>query len=59
MRTTITVSVVALAILALLVVTKGTTEATKGPIQGTMSIYDLHAGYPNMKDLPVQEAPLP
>ncbi len=59
MRTTITASVVALAILALLVVTKGTTEATKSPIQGTMSIYDLDAGYPNMKDLPVQEAPLP
>jgi hypothetical protein len=58
MRTTITVSV-ALAILALLVVTKGTTETTKSPIQSEMSIYDLHVGYNNMKDLPVQEAPLP
>ncbi len=58
MRWTVTVSI-AVAVLALLVITKGTTEATKNPIQGTMSIYDLHVGYPNMKDLPVQEAPLP
>ena len=33
------------------------TEVTNG-IQG-MSIYGLHAGYPNMKDLPVQETPQP
>ncbi len=58
MRTTITVSV-AVAILALLVVTRGTNETTKSPIQDAMSIYDLHVGYPNMKDLPAQEAPLP
>ncbi len=58
MRTTVTVSV-AVAILVLLVITKGTTETTKSPIQDTMLIYDLQVGYPNMKDLPVQEAPLP
>ncbi len=34
-----------------------TTVAGAGP--ATMSIYDLHAGYPDVKDLPVQEAPLP
>jgi hypothetical protein len=58
MRTTITVSVV-VALLALLVITKGTTETTKGPIQDAMSIYNLHVGYLKMKDLPEQEAPLP
>ncbi len=58
MRTSVTLSIV-VAVLALLVVTKATTEPTKSPIQGTMSVYDLHVGYPNMKDLPVQEAPLP
>ena len=34
------------------------TEVTSG-IHGEMSIYGLHAAYPNMKDLPVQEAPQP
>jgi hypothetical protein len=58
MRTTIVVSV-AVAILALLVVTRGTGETTKSPMQDAMSIYDLHVGYPNMKNLPKQEAPLP
>ncbi len=62
MRTTITVSV-AVVVLALLVMAKsqtvGTTETTQSPIQDAMSIYDLHVGYSNMKNLPVQEAPLP
>jgi len=30
-----------------------------GPLQNTMSIYDLDVGHPNMKNLPVQEIPLP
>ncbi len=64
MRTTTTVGVsVAVVVLALLVIAKSktvaTTETTQSPIQNAMSIYDLHVGYPNMKDLPVQEAPLP
>ncbi len=62
MRTTTTVSVAAV-VLALLFVAKSkmiaTTEATQSPIQDAMSIYDLHVGYPNMKNLTVQEAPLP
>ena len=32
------------------------TDVTTGP---TMPIYNLHAAYPKMKDLPVQEAPQP
>ncbi len=58
MRTSVSVSIAA-AVLALLVVTKATTEPIKSRIQGTMSIYDLHVGYPNMKDLQIQEPPLP
>ncbi len=62
MRTTITVTVAAV-VLAFLIVAKNKTvaisEATEGQPQDTVSIYDLHVGYPNMKDLPVQEAPLP
>ncbi len=62
MRTTIIVSV-AVVVLVLLATTKSqtvaTTDTTQSPIQDAMSIYDLHAGYPNMKNLPVQEAPLP
>ncbi len=62
MRTTITVTVAAV-VLALLIVAKNKTvaisEATEGQPQNTVSIYGLHVGYPNMKNLPVQEAPMP
>jgi hypothetical protein len=39
--------------------TVANTEAIQSPTQSAMSIYDLHVGYPNMKSLPAQEAPLP
>jgi hypothetical protein len=50
-------------VLALLIVAKirtvGLNEATGNSVQSTMSIYDLDVGYANMKNLPVQEIPLP
>ena len=62
MRTTSIITVVAV-VFALLVVAKsrtvGVTEATGNPVQNTMSIYDLDVGHANMKNLPVQEIPLP
>jgi hypothetical protein len=62
MRTTTIVTTVAV-VLALLIVAKsrtvGLTEATESPFQNTMSTHDLHVGHPNMKNLPVQEIPLP
>ena len=62
MRTT-TIATVAVAVLALLIVAKsrtvGLTEATGNPPQNAVSTYDLHVGHPNMKELPVQEIPLP
>jgi hypothetical protein len=49
--------------LALLIVAKSKTvtltEATGSPPQNAVSTYDLHVGHPNMKNLPVQEAPWP
>jgi len=35
------------------------THETNGPIQGAMSIYDLHTAYPDMKTMPVEQAPMP
>ncbi len=62
MRTT-TFAIVAAAVLALLIVAKSKTvaisEATESQPQNAVSIYGLHVGHPNMKNLPVQEAPLP
>ena len=62
MRTTSIITVVAV-VFALLVVAKsrtvGPNEATGNPVQNTMSIYDLDVGHANMKNLPVQEIPLP
>ena len=50
-------------VFALLVVAKsrtvGLNEATANPVQRTMSIYDLDVEHANMKNLPVQEIPLP
>lgn len=34
-------------------------ETMKNPIQNAMSIYDLHAGYPNMKTLATERTPQP
>ena len=57
-----TIVTVATAVLALLIVAKsrtvGLNEATGNSAQSTMSIYALDAGA-NMKNLPVQEIPLP
>jgi hypothetical protein len=62
MRTT-TIATVTIVVLALLIVAKsrtvGLTEASGGPSQSTLSIYDLGNGHPNMKNLPVQQIPLP
>ena len=62
MRTT-TIATVAVVVLALLIVAKsrtvGLTEATGNPPQNAVSTYDLHVGHPHMKNLPVQEIPLP
>jgi hypothetical protein len=53
----------AFAVLALFAVANGNTaavpEANGSPSQSTLSIYDLDVGHPNMKNLPVQEIPLP
>ena len=61
MRTT-TIATLATVVLALLIVAKSRTvalnEATGNPVQSTMSIYALDVGA-NMKNLPVQEIPLP
>jgi hypothetical protein len=59
---TATIATVAI-VLALVIVAKsrtiGVTEATGNPVQSTMSIYDLNVRHANMKNLPVQEIPLP
>ena len=59
----ISILTVAVVVLALLIVAKsrtvGLTEATGNPQQHTVSTYDLSVGHPNMKNLPVQEAPWP
>jgi hypothetical protein len=58
MRTT---TIAATVVLALLIMAKsrtvGLNEATGNPVQSTISIYDL--GHAHMKNLPVQEIPLP
>ena len=59
---TVTIVTVASLFLAVLVFKSNTvahTGAIQSPTQSAMAIHDLHAGYPNMKGLPVQEAPLP
>ncbi|HET7383802.1 MAG TPA: hypothetical protein VFJ59_14595 [Pseudolabrys sp.] len=60
---TVTIVTVASLFLAVFVFFKSNTVANTGaiqsPTQSAMAIYDLHAGYPNMKGLPAQEAPLP
>jgi hypothetical protein len=59
---TVTIVTVASLLLAVLVFKSNTvanTGAIQSPTQSAMAIYDLHAGYPNMKWLPAQEAPLP
>jgi hypothetical protein len=60
---TATIATVTIVVLALVIVAKsrtvGLNEATANPVQSTMSIYDLDVGHSNMKNLPVQEIPLP
>jgi hypothetical protein len=60
MRTT-SIATLATVVLALLIVAKsrtvGLNEATGNPVQSTISIYDL--GHAHVKNLPVQEIPLP
>ena len=62
MRTSAIVTV-ATVVLAFLIVaesrTVGLTGATGSSLQNTMSIHDLDVGLPTMKNLPVQEIPLP
>jgi hypothetical protein len=60
MRTTTFLSVTAVVLAFLIVAHSRTVGLTTGsPLQNTMSIYDLDVGHPNMKNLPVQEIPLP
>ena len=35
------------------------TDASTASVNAGMSIYGLHTSHPNMKNLPVQDAPLP
>ena len=62
MRTT-TIATLATVVLALLIVAQTTTvgvkEATGTPVQSTMSIYNLDVADAKIKNLPVQEIPLP
>jgi hypothetical protein len=62
MQTTAFVTVATLVVALLIAVqsrTVGLTEATGNPVQSTMSVYALDVGHPGMKNLPVQEIPLP
>jgi hypothetical protein len=60
---TITIATAVVVLLAFLVVamskTVAVTKTTESRPQSEMSIYDLHVGYPNTKNLPIQEAPRP
>ena len=60
---TATIATLATVVLALVIVAKsrtvGLNEATANPVQSTMSIYARDVGHANMKNLPVQEIPLP
>ena len=62
-RPAIAILTVTVVVLALLIVAKTKTvtltEATGSPLQNGVSTYGLHVGHPNMKKLPVQEAPWP
>ena len=59
----ISILTVAVVVLALLIVAKsrtvGLNEATGNPVQSTMSIYNLDVADAKIKNLPVQEIPLP
>ena len=60
MRTTTFLAVTTVVLAFLIVAHNRTVGLTTGsPLQNTMSIYDLDVGHPNMKNLPVQEIPLP
>ena len=52
---------VALILIALLIKITGVPNGTVADVTtgSTMPIYNLHAAYPDIKDLPVQEAPQP
>jgi len=58
--TIITATALIIAGLSLKVMTASSTVAdAKGTTQNTMSVHDLEVLYPNMKNLLVQDAPLP
>ena len=60
MRTTTFLAVTTVVLAFLIVAHSRTVGLTTGsPLQNTMSIYDLDVGHANMKNLPVQEIPLP
>ena len=59
---TMPIVTVATVVLALLIVAKSRTvglSATGNPVQSTMSIYNLDVADAKIKNLPVQEIPLP
>jgi hypothetical protein len=56
----ITVALILIAFLIKIMGVPNKTVAGTDPTAGsTLPIYNLHAAYPNLKDLPVQEAPQP
>jgi hypothetical protein len=65
MRRTITIATVAALFLVgvAVIAAEGnrgaSTQLMDNSIQTAMPIYNLHVGHPNMKNLPVQEPPLP
>ena len=63
MRRTITIAVIAVAVLAgiakLVAAPSRTVAGTDPSIQPTISTHDMHLRYPGMKTLPVAEIPLP
>jgi len=62
MRTTTFLSVTTVVLAFLIVAhsrTVGLTEAAGSSSQNTLSVYGLDVGNPNIKNLPVQEIPLP
>jgi hypothetical protein len=63
MRRTLTVAAIAVLVFAgiakLVAAPSRTAAGTDASVQPTISIYDLHTGYPGMNTLPVTEIPQP
>jgi len=55
----VAVLVLAISITKIMVAPSRSAADTKSLMQNTMSVYDLHVGYPDMKFLAVEKTPLP